>query len=208
MRRRLGILFMVLGTVLVLGAIGLVFYNTQEDQAAREFSNSVMPEIREQILQVQETVCTETPVQTPENTPAEYLSSEDLTMTEKIVDGYGYIGYLQIPDLELELPVMSQWDSGRLQMSPCRYTGSTRGENLVIMAHNYRSHFGRLSQLSVGTQVQFVDMDGKRWDYQVVAIDVLAAEAVEEMTAGVYDLALFTCSTNRTHRVTVYCDLV
>ena len=78
----------------------------------------------------------------------------------------------------------------------------------MIMAHNYRAHFGRLSQLSVGTQVQFVDMDGKRWDYQVVAIDVLAAEAVEEMTAGVYDLTLFTCSTHRTHRVTVYCDLV
>jgi sortase A len=74
------------------------------------------------------------------------------------------------------------------------------------MAHNFNSHFGRLPQLSVGSQIQFMDMDGQLWNYQVVAMDVLAAEAVEEMTAGEYDLTLFTCATNRTHRVTVRCN--
>ena len=102
---------------------------------------------------------------------------------------------------------MSEWDMKRLQISPCRYAGSTRGENLVIMAHNYKSHFGRLSQLSIGAEIWFVDMDGEQWNYKVVAIDVLPAEAVEEMTAGEYDLTLFTCAPNRTTRVTVRCDL-
>ena len=39
------------------------------------------------------------------------------------------------------------------------------------------------------------------------ASDLLPATAVEEMTAGDYDLTLFTCTANRTHRVTVRCDL-
>ena len=77
----------------------------------------------------------------------------------------------------------------------------------MIMAHNYSTHFGKLRQLAEGARVQFVDMDGKVWDYRVAAMDVLAAEAVEEMTAGEYDLTLFTCELNRTHRVTVRCNL-
>ena len=60
----------------------------------------------------------------------------------------------------------------------------------------------------MGAQVQFADMDGQVWNYQVAAMDVLAGDAVEEMTDGTYDLTLFTCSINRTYRVTVRCDLV
>ena len=199
---------MLLGIVLVLGAMLLILKNRQEDQRAQEFSNDKIAVLKEQIHRVQETTEPEKPLEVTENIPVEYLTPEDLTMTEEIIDGYAYIGYLTIPDLGLELPVISDWSYQKIQVSPCRYSGSTRGEDLVVLAHNYIGHFGRLSRLSVGAQVQFVDMDGKLWDYQVVAMDVLPAEAVEEMTAGEYDLTLFTCSINRTYRVTVRCDLV
>lgn len=208
MRKKLGILFMLLGLVLVLGALLLVLKNRQEDQLAQGFSDNMVAVLKEQIDRAQATAETEQPLEITENVPVEYLTPEDLTMTEKIIDGYAYIGYLTIPNLGLELPVMSDWSYGQMQLSPCRYSGSIRGEDLVIMAHNYIGHFGRLSRLSEGAQVQFVDMDGELWVYQVVAIDVLAAEAVEEMTNGEYDLSLFTCSINRTCRVTVRCDLI
>lgn len=208
MRKTLGVLCMLLGLVLVLGSLFLVLKNQQEDQLAQEFSNDVLPLLRTQITQVQETAPAETTPEPPQNIPVEYLTPEDLTMTEKVIDGYAYIGYLTIPDLGLELPVMSDWSYRQMKKAPCRYTGTLRGEDLVIMAHNYRGHLGRLSKLSTGAQVQFVDMDGTLWDYEVVAIDVLPAESVEEMTAGEYDLSLFTCSTNRTYRVTVRCDMV
>lgn len=207
MRKKLGILFMLLGIVLVLGALLLILKNRQEDQIAQEFSNDKVVVLKEQIHRVQKTTETEKPLEITENVPVEYLTPEDLTMTEETIDGYAYIGYLTIPDLGLELPVMSDWSYRQIQVSPCRYSGSTRGEDLVVLAHNYIGHFGRLSRLSVGAQVQFVDMDGKLWNYQVVAMDVLPAEAIEEMTAGEYDLTLFTCSINRTYRVTVRCDL-
>lgn len=208
MRKTMGIFSMLLGLVLICGAMYLLVKNRQEDQSAQKFTNSVIPAIQEQIRQAQETAPAETHAAPTEHIPAEYLEPEDLIMTEKVINGYAYIGYLKIPDLNLELPVMSGWDSRRLQISPCRYTGTLRGKDLVVMAHNYHSHFGRLSQLPVGSQVQFVDMDGIIWSYRVVAIDVLSAESVEEMTAGEYDLTLFTCSTNRTYRVTVRCDKI
>lgn len=207
MRKKLGVLFMLLGIGLVLAAMLLLLKNRQEDRFAREFSQGVMPAIKEQISQVQETTPTQTPIELLPNIPEEYLTPEDLTMTEKVIDGYGYIGYLMIPDLGLELPVMSDWDYQRMELSPCRYAGSIRGGNLVVMAHTYTSHFSQLSQLSAGAQVQFMDMDGMLWNYEVAVIDVLSDKDVEEMTAGEYDLTLFTCSTNLAYRVTVRCDL-
>jgi sortase A len=109
--------------------------------------------------------------------------------------------------LELELPIMSSWSYGKLRLSPCRYTGSLRGEDMVLMAHNYKSHFGTISQLKLGDEVRFTDMDGKTTVYTVVGTDVLDPSAVEVMTAGEYDLTLFTCTYGGASRVTVYCDM-
>ena len=114
----------------------------------------------------------------------------------------------RIPELELELPIMADWSYPKLQIAPCRYTGSVRGEDLVIMAHNYASHFGGLSKLLEGDSVIFTDMDGIVTEYEVVAQDVLDPYAVEEMTSGEFDLTLFTCTFGGHNRVTVYCDMV
>lgn len=51
----------------------------------------------------------------------------------------------------------------------------------------------------------FTDMEGTVWRYQVEAVDVLAPEAVEEMTDGVYGLPLFTCTYGGANRVAVRC---
>ena len=87
-------------------------------------------------------------------------------------------------------------------------TGSVRGENLVLMAHNYASHFGGLSKLSEGDSVIFTDMDGIVTTYEVKAQDILSPYAVEEMISGDFDLTLFTCTYGGESRVTVYCDRV
>ena len=35
-----------------------------------------------------------------------------------MLDGYGYVGYLELLTLELKLPVMAEWDYKRLKISP------------------------------------------------------------------------------------------
>jgi sortase A len=134
------------------------------------------------------------------------LTEEDKKMTEVEIDGHYYIGCLSIPALELELPIMSDWSYSKLRVSPCRYNGTVRGEDLVLMAHNYKSHFGYISQLKLGDRVVFTDMDGNVTEYKVVGTDVLEPTAVETVTSGDYDLTLFTCTYGGKSRVTVYCD--
>ena len=57
------------------------------------------------------------------------------------VDGYNYIGILEIPSLELTFSVMDGWDYTRLKISLCVCSGSYKTNDLVICAHNYARHF-------------------------------------------------------------------
>ena len=202
MRKKFSILLMILGAVLMLGALALFLYNQQETKQAEKSAEAQLTVLEEQIAQAQ---VTEQPVIDP-SIPAELLTPEELEMTEVEIAGNGYIGYLSIPRLGLTLPVMADWSYPQLRIAPCRYTGTVRGNDLVIMAHNYASHFGGLKNLSIGDMVSFVDADGIVYRYQVAALDVLDPTAVEEMTDSGFDLTLFTCTYGGASRVTVYCD--
>ena len=203
---------MVLGAALVFGALLLSRSNQREDTAAREAVMDLMPQLVQQIREntaSEETVSEAYTIPELElQIPVELLTEEDKEMTEVEINGNQYIGYLSIPVLGLELPIMSSWSYPKLNIAPCRYTGSVRGEDLVLMAHNYSSHFGKLSQLDLGDMVEFTDMDGVITRYEVVGKDVLDPAAVEEMTSGDFDLTLFTCTYGGGSRVTVYCNRI
>lgn len=188
---------MVLGAVLVLAALSLFLWNQRENNEAGTSAEKILPQVIEQI---------ETPGAGQEVEEPSYPDPYDPTMTEVEIDGYAYVGYLSIPALELELPVMSEWDYTRLKIAPCRYAGSTKTDDLVICAHNYTRHFGPIRNLTPGDTVTFTDMDGVVWQYEVVAVDILAPTDVEDMTAGDYDLTLFTCTYGGASRVTVRCE--
>lgn len=194
MRNKLGKLCLVLGTALILAALLLFLRNQREEQNAVESVEVVLPLIVEQIVEER------MEAQATEPAAPGY---REMTVTE--INGYGYVGFLSIPALGLELPVLAELDYARLKIAPCRYYGSVRSDDLVIAAHNFQSHFGKLSSLGVGESVIFTDMDGNIIHYEVAALDILEPKAVPEMTAGEYPLALFTCTYGGQNRVTVFC---
>ena len=200
-RHKFGTACIGLGVVMLCAALLLFLFNQKEAYEAEMSADSVLPLLKQQIPEEPQQI---NPVEL--GIPVEFRDPALFVMTEKEIDGERYIGYLSIPALELELPVMSQWSYSRLKIAPCRYTGSVNGEDLVLMAHNYARHFGGLAQLAEGDSVIFTDMDGITTVYEVVARDILMPTAVEEMTAGDYDLTLFTCTYGGKSRVTVYCD--
>ena len=200
MRNKLGTICMLLGAVLLLAALSLLFWNQREDREAGASVERILPQVVEQI----EAPATDGADDTSDKPacPDPY----DPTMTEVEIDGCAYVGYLSIPSAGLELPVMSEWNYARLKLSPCRYTGSTKTGDLVICAHNYTRHFGPIKNLSIGDAVYFTDMDGMIWEYEVATVDILQPTDIEDMTAGDYDLTLFTCTYGGISRVTVRCE--
>lgn len=224
MKSKISTVCIILGVILVSGALLLTLYNMCQEATAQDAVTSIMPQLAEKIETNKDVATTHPEDLEGPNTedaekapvvpdlelkvPVELLTEEDKKMTEVEINGHSYIGYLTIPCLELELPIMSDWSYPQLKISPCRYNGTLRGEDLVLMAHNYNSHFGRISQLQIDDQVLFTDMDGNVTEYKVVGMDILDPSAVDAMIAGDFDLTLFTCTYGGASRVTVYCDLV
>lgn len=198
---------MLLGAVLLLAALSLLLWNQREDREAGISVKKILPQVVAQIEASSEN--TGEPVYVEETeAPPVYPDPYDSVMTEMEISGYAYIGYLSIPALELELPVMAEWDYDRLKIAPCRYAGSTKSDNLVIAAHNYTQHFGPIKNLSIGDLVYFTDMNGIVSAYEVAEMDVLQPTAVEEMTSGEFALTLFTCTYGGKTRVTVRCERI
>ena len=123
------------------------------------------------------------------------------------VGGWQYIGILRIPALELELPIMDSWSYPQMKTAPCRYAGSVYQNNLILCAHNYAAHFGRLDDLQVGDQILFTDVNGNVFQYQVQEIQTLSGTAIEEMKSGGWPLTLFTCNFSGQARITVRCEI-
>ena len=143
--------------------------------------------------------------QTEEGIP-DYVLNPGIQMPVVTIDGDDYIGTLEIPALNLTLPVMSEWSYPGLKTAPCRYAGSAYRNNLVIAAHNYRSHFGGIGSLKAGERVVFNDTEGNRFLYDVAEIQILDPGDVGEMTAEEWDLTLFTCTPGGRTRLTVRCS--
>lgn len=202
MPKKTGIAIVTAGAVLILSALLLLLYNRYEDANAGQEAESLL----ENVEAVIETKRIKVPVTSKRPDAAPSTTPLDPQMPVVMLDGYEYVGYVEIPILGLKLPVMSEWDYTRLKVAPCRQFGSSRTDDLVIAAHNYESHFGRLKDLSVGDTVTFTDMEGIVNTYCLEKIETLNPNEVDAVQNSGYDLVLYTCTKGGKTRVTVFCN--
>lgn len=146
------------------------------------------------------------PTGEPEPTQPSFYAHREMPTLE--LNGYRYIGTLEVEDMELSLPVMEEWDYDRLRISPCRFAGNVYDDDLVICAHNYPNHFAPLKFAPLGTQVKFTDAEGTEFCYAVTSIDTVGPNDVETMLHGDWDLTLFTCNTNGQTRCAIRCQRI
>ena len=200
MENKKGAFCMAAGFLLVLAALLLTGYNVWDEGRAGDAADSTFQALKFQTEEGQEEL--------PEYILPDYLVDPRFEMPTVEIDGYDYIGYLDIPSLELSLPVMSEWSYPQLKIAPCRYAGSVYLDDMILAAHNYDRHFGRLKNLEGGELVRFTDVDGNVFDFSVTELELLWPEQTEEMLSGEWDLTLFTCTLGGRQRVTVRCDRI
>ena len=187
MPKKSGVILISLGAVLILAALLLFLHNRSEDRRAGQEAESLLEDARSAMAADTD----------PE--PQEELA-EEIT--------YDYAGVIVIPDLSLELPVIDQWSYARPKVAPCRQSGAAADGDLVIAAHNYKSHFGYLDRLEPGASVIFTDMEGTVYRYAVEEIRQLAPEDAEDVSSvfsSEYPLVLYTCTPGGKARVAVFC---
>ena len=189
MPKKSGVILISLGAVLILAALLLFLYNRGEDRRAGQEAESLLEDARSAIS-------ANAAPEEPQEEPVEEIT-------------YDYAGVIAIPDLSLELPVIDRWSYDRLKIAPCRQSGAAPDGDLVIAAHNYKSHFGYLDRLQPGASVIFTDMEGTVYRYAVEEVRRLKPEDAEDVSSvfsSEYPLVLYTCTPGGKARVAVFCQ--
>ena len=204
MRKWIGVICIFLGVVCILSSVGFVVYNRWEDQNAEGIAKDLLEDVQSIMDEKQpEQPLPADTVNLPDD--PEKIPTEMATVK---VDGYDCIGILSVPVLDLELPVLTEWSYAKLKKAPCHYYGTYYEKDFVIAAHNYQSHFGKLSELQPKDLILFTDVSGTVYCYEVVLLETLPGNATEEMIASGFDLSLYTCTPGGASRVTVRCNII
>lgn len=187
--RRKGVILMVLGALCMAAALVMALRFVAEDRAAGESSAHVLEAMGTGALEVTEPSQGDMPVVT--------------------IDGRAYIGRIQVPSVDVDLPVLATYGGIEdLAIAPAVYSGDFYTGGMVIAGHSYRSHFGGLWNVSLGDDVYLVNAYGEAYRYQVMEVQQLQPTQVEDLVSSGYDLSLFTCTPDSQARHTVRCKRV
>ena len=117
MRIKKGSIQIVLGVLLILSGILLAVYNLREEKEAEKASQEAVIQLDEIVTAEKEENVrdAETEVLLPD-----YILDPEMEMPTRLIDGWNYIGILEIPDLNLYLPIIDEWSYPALKIAPCR----------------------------------------------------------------------------------------
>ena len=190
-------LCLLLGLCLVLLGLALGAANLREEQAAGEDARALLREVDAWLAQPQEE---------PEASllPA---GEEAEAPAPDPWENYDVLGILTLPELGLRLPVLADCTEELLRVAPCRFWGEPEEGGWIVAGHNYRDHFGSLSALEPGDEASFSPLSGEELCYRVAALETVGASDWEALSAGEWDLTLFTCNLDMTKRIAVRCTL-
>jgi len=190
------ITLIVLGMCLILTSAYFLSVYEQEAEIAGENAQQLLVALTQEIEQTREQEVYDTAQQ--EQTPGQ--------MPQTLLQGYELVGIIRVPGVGVELPVLDSWSYDLLNLSPCRYSGSIVGQDLILMGHNYKKHFAPLRQVSPGDRVEFLDTRGTSYAYVVAETEVLKPTQLDDLTASGYALTIFTCTPGGHSRFVVRCN--
>lgn len=180
----------ITGLLLITAALCLTVYNIYDGIRAASAANEAAMQLENQLGRDSD----------------DFRLGDTDAMPVRMLDGIEYSGIIEIPDLGVVLPIIDNCNNNNLKLAPCRYAGSVYQNNMVIAAHNYRNHFGKIKTLKQGADIYIIDMEGNVFEYTVSSLEVLDSAAVEEMKSSEWDLTLFTCTVGGKARVTIRCE--
>lgn len=204
MRKRGSFVLLLLGAALLCAALLLAAKNRREETSAGEAAAALLVQAEQTIAQHAAPPAA-VPTPAPSSAAEETLSPSPSASPSAAPEGPAFLGVLSVPAVSLTVPVLAEWSYYYLTLAPCRDCGSIETGDLVIAAHNYDTHFGRLSRIAPGDSVYFTDMAGSTTEYAAASVEQRDPSDAEGVRDSGYPLVLYTCSWDCTARVTVFC---
>lgn len=201
-----GICFSVVGVLMLVFSVGLAVYNSRTENIAEEFVEAAVGSLDPILTKRKDDI--KIRLADGLGYVPDYILAPDMEMPIEEIDGNKYIGTIDVPELGLHLPVLSELTDASLKISPSRMQGTVYKKDIIIGAHNYRYHFGSLKNLAVGDELIFTDVDGNEFHYDVSYTEMLYPNQMTELEAGDWDLTLFTCTIGGAQRVVARFELI
>ena len=134
--------------------------------------------------------------------------SEDSILTT--YKGYPVIAKLEIPKIDLETYVISEYSNQALGVSVTKFYGGDPNEvgNFCIAGHNYITNnmFHNLKKLSVGDTFTLTDSNAQEGIYKIYLVETVEPEETQclsQKTNGRIEVTLITCTTDSAKRIIV-----
>ena len=137
---------------------------------------------------------------------------EETSGTEQKVEteykGYGVVGIIEIPKINIKYPILNQTSDDSMQYSITKFAGGEVNSigNFVVAGHNYLdgSMFGKVKQLEIGDEIKLTDLYNNTITYEIFDIysvdpnDTSILESVQENTR---EVTLITCTKGHVERL-------
>lgn len=141
----------------------------------------------------------------------EETKPEPVYYTAKDGKQYEVVGIITVPKLNIQYPILKDWNYEVLKNATCRYWGPeypNEPGNFCIIGHNYRnnSFFSKLVTLEKLDTIQITDTLGKTMDYVVYdkyTVEPDNTECTDQRTDGKTEITLITCYNNGTQRTII-----
>ncbi|MBE6960292.1 MAG: sortase [Ruminococcaceae bacterium] len=124
------------------------------------------------------------------------------------INDVDYVALIEIPSLNLTLPVADAWNSQKLYISPARFYGSCYDHSLVIGGTDNSHQFSFCDKIDNGTVIIVTDMTGTQFSYTVSRVDRSKSAKSNWLVNGDYDLTLFCRDTYSMEYVAVRCSFM
>lgn len=140
-------------------------------------------------------------------------TSNNGSSTPEVVTYKGFImlGRMEIPKIDLDLPVLEKATKKSLEQSIGVLMGPGLNQvgNTLILGHNYRNgtFFSRNDELENGDSIYITDNSGTRIEYEVYNVYTTSSEDISYMsrdTAGRREISLSTCTDDSNYRLVVW----
>ncbi len=138
-------------------------------------------------------------------------SSGNSTNDVVTYNGFTVVGRMEIPDIDLDLPVLERATRNSLEQSIGVLMGPGLNQvgNTIIVGHNYRNgtFFSRNEELENGDEIYITDTSGTRIEYTIYNIYTTSSEDSDYITrdtAGKREISLSTCTDDSRYRLVIW----
>lgn len=187
--------FQLYFSIVLIIIIGLyVFYNTYKLSKQEKYSKQILENYNLTRLY--------------SNVVSNNSYSDDNQSTDSFVDSSYVIGVIDIPKINVNYPIFSNYDENLLKISPCRFYGPLPGKNgnLCIAGHNYDNDkfFSKIVLLNTNDQIILKNNYEKNFYYfvsEIYEVKNYDFSPIYDFDRNKKQLTLITCNNINKNRI-------